>query len=181
MMFESKSEKVTREIEQLELKLEELEVRKAKHAEAKAGSEPPRKRPARQPLPREVHAGSARSHAPPVVRVALTQCVDGRYPPARLRKWPPCSKPSMPRKVPRQRKKSLIQKLKLMRLANAAEIVENAIDETLSYYIMPAEHWRCLRTNNPLERLMREVRRRTGVVGAFPNGQSATTPQCPPL
>jgi putative transposase len=38
---------------------------------------------------------------------------------------------------------------------------------------MPAEHWRCLGTNNPLERLMREIRRRTRVVGAFPDGKSA--------
>lgn len=67
----------------------------------------------------------------------------------------------------------IIEKLKLMRLAKAAEIVENGIDETLSYYSLPAEHWRCLRTNNPLERLMREIRRRTRVVGAFPDGQSA--------
>ena len=37
----------------------------------------------------------------------------------------------------------------------------------------PREHWRCLRTNNPLERLLREVRRRTRVVGAFPDGKSA--------
>ena len=33
---------------------------------------------------------------------------------------------------------------------------------------LPPQHWRCLRTNNPLERLMREIRRRTRVVGAFP-------------
>ena len=64
-------------------------------------------------------------------------------------------------------------KLREMRLARAAEIVEAGIDETLSYYSMPSEHWRCLRTNNPLERLMREIRRRTRVVGAFPDGQSA--------
>src|SRR5579859_6867585 len=64
-------------------------------------------------------------------------------------------------------------KLHEMRLARAAEIVEAGIDETLSYYTMPAEHWRCLRTNNPLERLMREIRRRTRVVGAFPDGNSA--------
>jgi putative transposase len=64
-------------------------------------------------------------------------------------------------------------KLREMRLARAAEIVEAGIDETLTYYAMPAEHWRCLRTNNPLERLMREIRRRTRVVGAFPDGKGA--------
>jgi putative transposase len=64
-------------------------------------------------------------------------------------------------------------KLREMRLARAAEIVEAGIDETLSHYAMPPEHWRCLRTNNPLERLMREIRRRTRVVGAFPDGKSA--------
>jgi putative transposase len=73
----------------------------------------------------------------------------------------------------KQKARQVVEKLRLMRLAKAAEIVENGIDETLSYYAMPREHWRCLRTNNPLERLMREIRRRTRVVGAFPDGQSA--------
>src|SRR5262249_22172488 len=41
------------------------------------------------------------------------------------------------------------------------------------YYAFPEEHWRRIRTNNPLERLLREIRRRTRVVGAFPDGQSA--------
>jgi len=45
--------------------------------------------------------------------------------------------------------------------------------ETLTYYAFPEEHWRRIRTNNPLERLLREIRRRTRVVGAFPDGQSA--------
>ena len=67
----------------------------------------------------------------------------------------------------------VVEKLRLMKLAKAAEIVENGIDETLSYYAMPPEHWRCIRTNNPLERLNREIRRRTRVVGAFPDGRSA--------
>jgi len=51
--------------------------------------------------------------------------------------------------------------------------VRDGIEETLSYYEFPREHWRCLHTNNPLERIMREIRRRTRVVGAFPDGQSA--------
>ena len=76
-------------------------------------------------------------------------------------------------KAAKEKAFQIIEKLKIMRLARAAEIVESGIDETLSYYRMPSEHWRCLRTNNPLERLMREIRRRTRVVGAFPDGQSA--------
>jgi transposase-like protein len=38
---------------------------------------------------------------------------------------------------------------------------------------MPPEHWHCIKDNNPLERLMREIRRRTRVVIAFPDGKSA--------
>jgi transposase-like protein len=73
----------------------------------------------------------------------------------------------------RQKARLVVEKLRTMKLAKAAEIVENGIGETLSYYSLPPEHWRCLRTNNPLERLMREIRRRTRVVGAFPDGNSA--------
>jgi len=60
-----------------------------------------------------------------------------------------------------------------MKMREAATIVEQGASETLSYYSLPSQHWRSLRTNNPLERLMREIRRRTRVVGAFPDGQSA--------
>ena len=73
----------------------------------------------------------------------------------------------------KEKARQVAMKLHEMRLARAAEIVEAGIDETLSYYSMPSEHWRSLRTNNPLERLMREIRRRTRVVGAFPDGKSA--------
>jgi transposase-like protein len=68
---------------------------------------------------------------------------------------------------------AVVEKLKKMKLSNAARIVEQGAHETLSYYSFPSQHWRSLRTNNPLERLMREIRRRTRVVGAFPDGQSA--------
>src|SRR5208337_3360727 len=64
-------------------------------------------------------------------------------------------------------------KLKEMKLADAAALIVSGIEETLYYYTFPREHWRSLRTNNPLERLLREVRRRTRAVGAFPNGKSA--------
>jgi transposase-like protein len=76
-------------------------------------------------------------------------------------------------KAAKEKALQVVAKLRAMRQAKATEIVETGIDETLSYYAMPPEHWRCLRTNNPLERLMREIRRRTRVVGAFPDGQSA--------
>ncbi len=68
---------------------------------------------------------------------------------------------------------AVVKKLKKMRLAQAAKLVEKGAAETLSYYAFPSQHWRSLRTNNPLERLMREIRRRTRVVGAFPDGKSA--------
>jgi len=64
-------------------------------------------------------------------------------------------------------------KLRDLRLTKAAELVEAGIEETLAYYRFPEEHWRRIRTNNPLERILREIRRRTRVVGAFPDGQSA--------
>lgn len=69
--------------------------------------------------------------------------------------------------------KSVVVKLKNMKLGGAAKIVQEGAHETLSYYDFPSQHWRSLRTNNPLERLMKEIRRRTRVVGAFPDGQSA--------
>jgi transposase-like protein len=59
-----------------------------------------------------------------------------------------------------------------MRLPEAAKKITKSIDETLTYYEFPCAHWRRIRTNNPLERIMREVRRRTRVVGAFPDGNS---------
>ena len=58
------------------------------------------------------------------------------------------------------------------RLGGRRKLSSNTVDETLAYYAFPEEHWRRIRTNNPLERLMREIRRRTRVVGAFPDGQS---------
>jgi transposase-like protein len=60
-----------------------------------------------------------------------------------------------------------------MKLRDAAEIVRKGIADTFGYYAFPATHWRQIRTNNPLERIIREIRRRTRVVGVFPDGQSA--------
>jgi putative transposase len=68
---------------------------------------------------------------------------------------------------------AVIEKLSTMRLKEAAAKVRDGIEETLTYYSFPGPHWRRIRTNNPLERIMREIRRRTRVVGAFPDGRSA--------
>lgn len=64
-------------------------------------------------------------------------------------------------------------KLETMRLSRAAQIVAEGVHETLSYMAFPREHWSRIRTNNMLERVMREIRRRTRVVGNFPDGKSA--------
>lgn len=58
-------------------------------------------------------------------------------------------------------------------MPQAAKLVRDEIHETLSCYVFPREHWRSLRTNNSLERILSEIRRRTRVVGVFPDGQSA--------
>jgi transposase-like protein len=93
--------------------------------------------------------------------------------------WFERSQTSHYRKSPaRQKTEQVAAKLKEMKLADAAAIVAAGIEETLCYYAFPREHWRCLRTNNPLERLLREVRRRTRAVGAFPDGKSALMLGC---
>jgi len=73
----------------------------------------------------------------------------------------------------RKKAMAVADKLDEMRLGKAAQTVRDGADETLSYYAFPREHWRQIRTNNPLERIMREIRRRSRVVGCFPDGNSA--------
>lgn len=60
-----------------------------------------------------------------------------------------------------------------MKLAAAARCVREGAAETLTYTRFPMRHWRRIRTNNAIERLNREIRRRTRVVGTFPDGKSA--------
>jgi transposase-like protein len=72
-----------------------------------------------------------------------------------------------------EKAQAVVEKLKEMKLHKAAKHVLDSVAETLSYMGYPEEHWRKIRTNNPLERIMKEIRRRTRVVGSFPDGQSA--------
>lgn len=60
-----------------------------------------------------------------------------------------------------------------MRLGAAAKVVREGCPETLAYTDFPMQHWTRIRTNNAIERLNREIRRRTRVVGTFPDGHSA--------
>ena len=73
----------------------------------------------------------------------------------------------------REKAAQVVQSLRDMKMRTAADLVESKIEETLTYYRYPQTHWVRIRTNNPLERIMREIRRRTRVVGAFPDGNSA--------
>jgi transposase-like protein len=73
----------------------------------------------------------------------------------------------------REKARAVWGKLQDMKLPKAAEKVKESIEQTLTYYRFPQKHWRRIRTNNGLERIMKEIRRRTRVVGAFPDGNSA--------
>ena len=68
---------------------------------------------------------------------------------------------------------AVADELERMRLGEAARVVREGAPETLAYTAFPREHWRRIRTNNAIERLNREIRRRTRVVGTFPDGKSA--------
>lgn len=78
----------------------------------------------------------------------------------------------------REKAKSVVQSLREMKLKEAAKKVEDSIEETLTYADFPFEHWTRIRTNNAIERLNREIRRRTRVVGTFPDGNSALMLVC---
>ncbi len=77
------------------------------------------------------------------------------------------------KKAAQEKAESVTAKLITMKLKEAAKKVRDSIVETLSYYDFPRAHRMRIRTNNGLERIMKEIRRRTRVVGAFPDGHSA--------
>ena len=82
------------------------------------------------------------------------------------------------KKASREKAAAVVAELKAMKLPEAAKKVEAGIEETLTYCDFPSEHWTKIRTNNVIERMNREIRRRTRVVGAFPDGNSALMLVC---
>ena len=58
------------------------------------------------------------------------------------------------------------------------ELVRGSVEETLTYCDLPGEHRTRIRTNNVIERLNREIRRRTRVMETFLDGNSALMPVC---
>ncbi len=81
----------------------------------------------------------------------------------------------------RQKALQVAEALKKMKLKAAAEKVEDSIEETLTFMDFPSHHWTRIRTNNTLERLNREIKRRTKAIGAFPDGNSALMLVCAKL
>ena len=68
--------------------------------------------------------------------------------------------------------RAIVDDLRAARMNTAADLVERSVSETLTYYAFPDIHWQKIRTNNPLERIMKEIRRRTRVVGGFPKSDA---------
>ncbi len=58
------------------------------------------------------------------------------------------------------------------RFPNVSGLLESAEDDLLAYMSFPGEHWRQLYSTNPLERLNKEIKRRSNVVGIFPNREA---------
>ena len=82
------------------------------------------------------------------------------------------------KKAARKKAKTVAAQLREMKLKEAAEKVEDSVEETLTYCDFPYEHWTRIRTNNVIEWLNREFCRRNRVMGTFLDGNSALMLVC---
>lgn len=73
----------------------------------------------------------------------------------------------------REKARIVTEKLREMKSSSATKKLEDGIKETLTYMEFPTQHWTRIRTNNTIERVNHEIKRRTKAMGAFPDGQSA--------
>ena len=93
------------------------------------------------------------------------------------------------KKIPKEKQKGVAEKIKealidcqklndlIMELDNmgyksAADTLENFQYDIMNYMQFPEKHWKKIRTTNMMERTNKELKRRSRVVGAFPNQES---------
>ena len=82
------------------------------------------------------------------------------------------------KKTAREKASTVVKELRSMKLQEAAKKSEDGIEETLAYFDFPSKHWSRISTNNVIERLNREIRRRACVIDSFPDSNSALMLVC---
>jgi putative transposase len=76
----------------------------------------------------------------------------------------------------RERLTEVVERLRTP-AAKVAGLLEQAEEELLAFYSFPREHWTKLRSTNPLERVNKEIGRRSDVVGIYPNDRALIPPR----
>ena len=82
------------------------------------------------------------------------------------------------KKAAREKARAVVEELRAMKRKEAAKKVEGGVEEALTHCEFPFEQWTRIRTNNVIERLNRDIRRRTRMVGTFPDGNPALMLVC---
>lgn len=85
------------------------------------------------------------------------------------------------KEVAREKARRVAEKLTEMELGSAAKKLQDGIEKALTYMDFPTQHWTRIQTNTTIERLNREIKRRTRAIGTFPDGQSALMLVCAKL